>query len=384
MIKKIIHQISLTGIGGVQQSFLPYFKVALSRSKFKHVIFGLHKIDKEYDSIESYYTNLTQNYFKLFYFVYQVFSKQTIIHFYNNLGSKQVYRLLNIIPSTNIIFHERGTIWNANMKDQKNYVQNALRAKIILANSNATKIMLSEKFGIDESKIYVLYNGFLSSSSKYLPKNNVRYSETFSVGYIGRLDTPKGVHILIKAATYLKEYNFYIAGDGAWKDLLIQQAEGYSNIYFLGRVSDPLEFIEQMDIIVVPSIREPLGNTVIEAGFCKKAVIASNVDGIPEIVENKISGILLNPKNNLSIKKLPLNAVPIPDVVVDPISKSLVSAKEIDAHELCESIKFLETNNETRLAYGNELHKKVLNTFSIENYFDKLESIYKGLDNGNK
>jgi len=128
MISKIIHQISLTGIGGVQQSFLPYFKMALSQSKFRHMIFGLHEIDKEYSSIKQYYTNVTKEYFMLFNFIYQIFNKKTIIHFYNNLGSKQVCRLLKIIPSRNIIFHERGTIWNANNKDQDIYVQNALRA----------------------------------------------------------------------------------------------------------------------------------------------------------------------------------------------------------------------------------------------------------------
>ena len=73
-----------------------------------------------------------------------------------------------------------------------------------------------------------------------------------------------------------------------------------------------------VDIIVVPSIREPLGNVIIEAGFCKKTVIASNIDGIPEIITNNVSGILLTPREPISLDDIPLNATPFPEFVVNP------------------------------------------------------------------
>ena len=44
-----------------------------------------------------------------------------------------------------------------------------------------------------------------------------------------------------------------------------------------------------MNVIVVPSIREPLGNVIIESGFVSKPVIASKVDGIPETITNNKS-----------------------------------------------------------------------------------------------
>lgn len=376
MTKNIIHQLSLVGIGGVQQSFVPYLKMVLKYSSFKHSVYGMYELDENYNDIQKYYTNVNSSIFNKLKFIYFLYSNKYIVHFYNNLGSSSVNKLLKLIPSSNIIFHERGTIWNARDEEKEIYQSNASKAKIILANSHASKIMLIERFGIDEKKIKVIYNGFLSKKEEFIPKVHSRYSQKFSLGYIGRLDTPKGVHIFIESAKNLPQYDFFIAGIGAWENKLKKIAEGYKNIYFVGRVKEPLEFISQMDLIVVPSIREPLGNTIIEAGFCKKAVIASNIDGIPEIIDHNHNGILLEPKKKLSVVELPQNAVPIPQVVVNPDSNLLVKAKEIDVDELIDCIKELAQNEMLRNKYGNNLYDKVINKFTIESYFEKIESIY--------
>ena len=372
--KTIIHQISLTGIGGVQQSFLPYFKLALKKSKFNHKIYGIYPIDNYYKEIEKYYANMRNSPVSKFKFLYFLYSNNYIIHFYNNLGSVQIKKLFEIFSSKNIIFHERGTAWNVDSSFSKLYQFNANKAKIIIANSNATKIMLNQKLGIDEKKIKVIYNGFLS---KFFDMKEHRKNDKFSIGFIGRFDTPKGAHIFINAAKKMKKYNFYLAGDGVLRDYLVKLSNGYKNINFVGRVKNPIEFIKQMDIIVVPSIREPLGNSIIEAGFCKKAVIASNVDGIPEIIENNKSGILLNPKQNITLKNLPKNAVPYPKLVVDPVTKKLTIPKEIDVEELCDKILELEKNEEKRIKMGLNLYKRVTSKFTIEKYFEEIENIYR-------
>jgi glycosyltransferase involved in cell wall biosynthesis len=131
-----------------------------------------------------------------------------------------------------------------------------------------------------------------------------------------------------------------------------------------------------MDVMVVPSIREPLGNTIIESGYCKKPVIASNIDGIAEIVVNKVSGILIDPENNLSFESLPKDAVTVPKVVVNPKTLELQKPKEIDPIKLSESIVQLETNPKLRKKYGENLYMTVKQKFCIENYFKNLEKIY--------
>jgi glycosyltransferase involved in cell wall biosynthesis len=132
-----------------------------------------------------------------------------------------------------------------------------------------------------------------------------------------------------------------------------------------------------MDTMIVPSIREPLGNTIIESGYCKKPVIASNVDGIAEIIEHGISGILIDPDKEITINKTSKDEVPMPKVVINPKTQELQKPKEIDPLKLCESIVLLASSSNIRKLYGENLYKIVKEKFNIENYYETLEHIYQ-------
>lgn len=377
MSKKIIHQLSLSDIGGVQRSFFLYFLYALKNSSFKHSIYSMHDIIDNFSSLKKFHNNIKKSLSNKLKFIFFLYSRKYIIHFYNNLGSYSVNRLLNIFPSTNIIFHERGTVWNAKDEDYEVYRNNSSKAKVIIANSNASKLMLIKRFGIDENKIKVIYNGFLSKNYNFDYQITKRYTDKFSIGYLGRLDTPKGVHSLINSAKKLQKYNFFVAGRGVLENNLRELANKSKNINFIGSVKDPLKFISKMDIMVVPSVREPLGNTIIESGYCKKPVIASNVDGIAEIIKDGINGILINPDKELTFTEKSENIVPLPEVVINPINQELQKPKEIDPTKLSEAIEFLVNNPNLRKLYGNNLYKTVQKKFNIESYYKKLEKIYK-------
>jgi len=380
LIKKIIHQISLSDIGGVQKSFTLYFSYAQKKSNFYHSIFSMHDLIDNFIEVEKYYNDFDNSFVNKIKFIFYLFSNKYIVHFYNNLGSYSVERLLKIIPSNNIIFHERGSVWNAKDKDFKVYKNNADRSKIIIANSKATKIMLIKRFGIDKNKIKVIYNGFLSKHFHYLPSKKYRFSDRFSVGYIGRLDSPKGVHVLLNAAKKLPSYDFFIAGMGILENELKESVNNISNVKFLGSFKEPLEFISKMDTMIVPSIREPFGNIIIESGYVKKPVIASNVDGIPEIIKNGFSGILINPDKEISFQNNIIGAVPLPKFVINPDTLDLQKPKEIDHLKLCDSINLLASNKKIREKYGENLYQTVRNKFNIENYFKNIEEIYSNIE----
>ena len=199
-------------------------------------------------------------------FIFFLYSRKYIIHFYNNLGSYSVNRLLNIFPSTNIIFHERGTVWNAKDEDYEVYRNNSSKANVIIANSNASKLMLIKRFGIDENKIKVIYNGFYQNYN-FDYQITKRYTDKFTLDIWEDLIFPRG-SFLINSAKKLQKYNFFVAGRGVLENNLRELAKS-KNINFIGSVKDPLKFISKMDIMVVPSVREPLGNTIIEVLYCK-------------------------------------------------------------------------------------------------------------------
>ena len=118
-MKTIIHQLSLLNIGGVQKSFVPFFLKSKKKSNFKHLIYGMHKLDEYYNELSPFYTCINDSLINSLKFIYFIVSNNYIIHFYNKLGSKAIYILLRIIPSSNIVFHERGAAWNAQKRDRK-------------------------------------------------------------------------------------------------------------------------------------------------------------------------------------------------------------------------------------------------------------------------
>tara|TARA_X000000950_G_C13882280_1_gene647355 strand:- start:1143 stop:2273 length:1131 start_codon:yes stop_codon:yes gene_type:complete len=374
--KTIVHQISLSNIiGGVQLSFLEYFKEATKTSKFNHEVFGMHPLGENLDFDVSKYKNIKSSIFIFLQFCYRLYSKNYIIHFYNNLGSKKLFYLLKFIPSNNIIFHERGTSWN--LPKSKGYIikSNIKKSVKVIVNSEASRILLRDKFNIKIDNIEVLYNGIYLSSSKPL---KVKTEKRFKIGFLGRLDTHKGVHSFIDLSKIMKNHIFHVAGTGSLESLLHKYGSSISNLKFLGRVSSS-DFLSNIDLLIVPSIREPLGNVIIEAGFLKCPVIASNIDGIPEIIDNNLSGILISPTIPLREIDLPHNAVSYPEFVVDGITRKLTTPKELDILKLKDAVNFLLENNLKRNEISEDLFKKVKANFSLSVYFDKLESIYMSI-----
>ena len=371
-MKSIVHVISMKrGLGGVQQTFQLYYKFAQKNSKFKQYIFSNHDISKKYGYLKNFF-KIQKNFFT---FLKHIVSRNSIIYFHNKLSSKKIYYLLKFLPSNNIIFDESGSAWNMKTQEQINtYQKNADLAKKIIVCSIATKNMLIKRFKLNEKKIRLIYNGFKDPKIKKKSINK----KNLNIGFIGRLESIKGVHLFIEAANLLKKqnFNFFIAGDGYLEKELKELSRENKNIKFIGNVKNPFNFIKSLDILVVPSIREPLGLVSIEAGLCKVSVIASNIDGIPEVITNKHSGILINPTRKISLKQYK-GQTALPDFVINPNNCNLIKPKELDPAILANSILFLSKNKKLRIKYGLKLYQHVKNRFSIKSYFRGIEKIYK-------
>jgi len=376
-MKQVSHFVGLRGVGGVQKNFIEYLKdVKIRPSKFKHVIYTLGGIDIEYNyKFEILDIKKPSN---LYLLIKDLVSKKVIVHFYNNLSSAKVAFLLFFLPVCKLIIHERGTVWNQPVK--KGYITrfNAKKSSIILSNSKATKNMLIKKFLIPRCKITVIHNGINLCSHTLKSKSNSN-NGIFNLGFIGRLDSPKGVHVLIKAMEHLKEYSIklLIAGDGPLSDNLKKLSKN-NNIVFLGRIKDQYAFFGKVDLLVVPSIREPLGNVCIEAGLAGTPVLATNIDGIPEIITHNISGELVVPTDRVFFEEDP-NMAPLPEYVINPQTQELQAPAQLNAFELSNKILELSKDNEKLNKYSFNLKKIVIEKFSIKKYNSTLELIYADL-----
>ena len=374
-MKKVVHVISLLReLGGVQQSFISYYKYAQKYSKHKQYVYSTHERSKKYGEFKNFFL-IKYNFFS---FLLHLCSSNSIIYFHNKLSSKIVYFLLKLMPSNNIIFHEHGEAWNVKTSEQKKiYQANAKKAKKIIVNSIATESMLIKKFKINEAKIKLAYYGFKDPKIKRKNKNK----KNIQVGLIARLESVKGTHLFIEAADILRNKNidFLIGGDGHLENSLKKLSKNNNKVKFVGNVINPFDFIKKLDILVVPSIREPLGIVNIEAGFCKIPVIATKIDGIPEVVHNNYSGVLINPTKKIN-RKYSRGLPPLPNLVIDPNTYNLAKPKQLDAKKLSNSILFLARNKKIRLEYGYNLYEYVSRKFTIKSYFKRLEDIYQNLE----
>ena len=211
-----------------------------------------------------------------------------------------------------IIVHEHGSIFED--KFWYNQFLNIFQTKIdlFIAVSEATKRKLIENARIKETKIKILYNfiDFDELNPKTFNKINRNverkkiglYDDDFVIGFVGRLDKQKGCDILIKSIPYIniQNYKIVIAGDGFERknlEKLTRNINIDNKTIFLGYVKDIRKFYKAIDILVVPSRFESFGISAVEAQALKIPVIASNTDGLNEVVFDKKTGLFFEMEN---------------------------------------------------------------------------------------
>jgi glycosyltransferase involved in cell wall biosynthesis len=122
------------------------------------------------------------------------------------------------------------------------------------------------------------------------------------VGIVARLEPEKGHPTLLEAwRLVLREVPsayLLVVGEGSRYDALAEQAAelGVSDhVVFTGRRDDVPAVTAALDVAVLPSYREAQGLTVLEAMALSRPVVASNVGGIPEMIEDGVTGLLVPP-----------------------------------------------------------------------------------------
>ena len=127
--------------------------------------------------------------------------------------------------------------------------------------------------------------------------------DTALVGMIGRLEPVKGPEYFIEAAKLVIErftkVKFLIVGDGSLRnklELRCKELSIFDRFIFTGWREDIPEILAILDMLVLPSLNEAVGRILIEAGACGKPVVATSVGGIPEVVNDNETGILVPPK----------------------------------------------------------------------------------------
>ncbi|WP_119395168.1 glycosyltransferase [Salinibius halmophilus] len=236
----------------------------------------------------------------------QLIRNRGITHIHSHQYTPFVYAAFSSIRNNvKHIFTEHGRHHPDKKRIKAYFINKVLFSSTdqITCISKATKEALAKYEFVDEKRIYVIYNGVAPvceklTTIKQLPDKHIR------ILCVARMDDNKNQSMQLRAfAKLIKEFPFVtlnFVGDGKNLDKLKIESEqlGISSyVTFSGFHKDTSKFYINSDLFWLTSFTEGTSMTILEAYSAGIPVIASNVGGTPEILQNEVNGFLVTPHN---------------------------------------------------------------------------------------
>ncbi len=213
-----------------------------------------------------------------------------------------------------------------------------------------------EYFPYVKAKSTLIYNGIgpIDFKTKEEARNILaekvsteRIADTI-IGTISELHKTKGLDVLIKASyTLPHNVSVFIIGEGSERENLQNLIETYKvshKVFLLGRIPEAKTLLKAFNIFTLTSRTEALPYTILEAGLAYLPVVASNIGGIPEIIENNKDGLLIEKEDGKHLQNI--------------------------LHDLIR-------NEKRRGELGKHLKEKVESKFGITAMVKKTEKLYR-------
>jgi glycosyltransferase involved in cell wall biosynthesis len=206
---------------------------------------------------------------------------------------------------------------------------------------------------------FISVDGAKQTLSKLIGMELGEYNRKTVIGTIAELHPNKGLPYLLNAMSLVAEQQpnviCVVIGDGEDKAALhmqIKELKLEKCVYLPGYLDNASEYLKAINIFVLPSVKEGLPYVILEAGSASLPVVATTVGGIPEIIEDMKSGILIQPRN---------------------------------ARELSHALSFMIEHPEDRKKYGTALKERVATKFSMDKMIWMIEGLYRERSvNGNQ
>ncbi len=262
-------------------------------------------------------------------------------------------------------FHPSWSMWGGVQRKKLRRVYDNIFAKPVL---NAADVIIGvskhemeqmNETGFQNDNIRIIPNGIDFFSFEPIPEGKL-FRERYNISgkmilYTGRLASNKGLNFLIEAAPHIisehSDSKFVLIGeDEGQRKLLEKKAEKFGirdKVIFTGHITDEKLFrsaYSACDVFVLPSEYEAFGIVLLEAMACEKPCVATRVGGVPEVIKEGETGVIVEYGN----------------------SNALASAV----------IRLLQDEN-TRKKMGKAGRVRVKGNFTWPKIVDKLERVYK-------
>ncbi len=227
-----------------------------------------------------------------------------------------------------------------------------------LVISEHLKRLHTETYGINPQKIEVIYNGIDINQTLSSINNSLLNTEELEfldrknkVAWIARMSPEKQALEVVKLAKEIPDYNFVMVGGGELLDNIAENAKSLNNLLLTGEASNEKAktILAKCDVLIMTSEFEGMPLVILEAMCLSKPVVSTNVGAIKEMVEDGISGYLVD-ANQIQTQ------MPV------AISKALVNKEQLgkNAFKLVEQKFTIE-----------KMHIKYLNIFNNLVHVDK-------------
>lgn len=225
-------------------------------------------------------------------------------------------------------------------------VSEDIRQRVIQERKLSPEKVMTIHYGVDLGKF--------SSDDQVLSRADIGVSvDHLVLGTVARFDYPKGHKYLIDAAPdIVRQYpnvRFVFVGDGPLRNDVERQISqlGLKDYFvLLGFRRDVKQLLGLFDLFILPSLSEGLPNAVLEAMACSNPVVATAVNGVVEVVEDRTTGLLVRPA---------------------------------DPYQLAEAVIKILASPENLKAMGKKGRERVANHFTVEQQINKFEELYYAL-----
>jgi glycosyltransferase involved in cell wall biosynthesis len=201
----------------------------------------------------------------------------------------------------------------------------------VIAVSKAVADSMAAR-GISSKRIRVILNGTVGSARLTGPSPTPKALVRPSVVCVGGLHPRKGIADLIHAFDIVRQRfpdtRLYLVGEGptlAEYEELCRQLDCQQAVVFCGAEIDPRSYLQSTDIFVLASHFDPAPLVLSEARDAGCAIIATDVDGIPEMLDNGAAGILVPPGNPQALAEQIALLLSDPDALADYKRRSRVN-----------------------------------------------------------
>ena len=225
-----------------------------------------------------------------------------LVHAHDGKGAHMAYGAWHVFGTRYIVTRRVDNVPSASPATKAMF----RRAARVVVLSRAIGRVLTERFPGLATETIPSAAADMPVSAQTAAALRARWGGETIVGQVGALDdSQKGQYDTLAAARQLladrADWRFVFVGDGK-DEAGLKQAAGWDGAHvFTGRVDNVADHLAAFDIFIFPSRHEGLGSTLLDAMAVGVPIVATAVDGIPEIVEHEVNGLLVAPGDSAAL-----------------------------------------------------------------------------------